>query len=370
MHITTSLILLSIIALIQAQTNDPIACYPTGVVNNATFYIFYSSNAYKYSIPTLNLEQNQTYNQLLCAPVSYFGNDTIVAAGDRANTNSTYISTDDLSIAGQNDTSAPYQYTFPTQCISNGTDEWCYNLNFTTTQVSITHTNYTDVIYLPINATNVVVWNFDSTNSNETNTIAYIATTTSAYRSSSDYTIYQVDLTNSSIVAGPIALNYTRSSGCPVQPSGCGVPVLLYFNADYNAAVYIWSIAEGGFQNEQFNFTVTVESYDFKCGNYYSVRLGESSNYTYSLVNGTCPGNDTSVTAAPVGEITTEALTEAPEEPSVEPAESVVAARHLRFERPAITSGSGKVSRAFGIICFGHVAFHAFVNAPIIKNFS
>ncbi len=247
-----------------------VTCYPSSA-QTATDILFvgYEKSSYKYTIPDLSLQISKSYNQFICGPASFIDN-TLTFAASQMNTNSTTLSVIDLSITGQSPNPAPFNTPFAVDCITVNDSEFCFgNANNVSSITRRTGGNIVETLQLPIADTQAYLIYADPVVTGR----IHVATHTCQYRGCSILQYYALSTSPSlSIARGPIALPHTVSSGCPVEPTGCGVDVLLSgtFNIKNDIVTYAWSISEDG------EFKVTIVAYDARCDVLNSVRIGST----------------------------------------------------------------------------------------------
>ncbi|KAL0486367.1 hypothetical protein AKO1_001989, partial [Acrasis kona] len=266
-----TLALLSIIALALAQqTYD---CYPTSAADGNYYYVSFQKDLYKYSKHDLKLVQKKTFSVNLCAPAT-IRDGILIFAGSNRNSDRSNIRAIDLALLSTESGAAPYTaalvgtsaqtqvaaiensiYTFVPNNGSNYVSKRYYNEE---QEVRVNLQSYSDTYG------NIVV---DPYVPNRLHAI----TQSCMYRGCDAYKYYRLE-SKYNLFRGSsgVRLNNTITSGCPVPPSGCGVPVLLSFQLSNDVANWVWSIA-----TDQ-GYKVYIENYDAKCNTKKQVLLGGS----------------------------------------------------------------------------------------------
>jgi hypothetical protein len=260
-------ILLATLLLATAITADTITvpCAPTAVAGTNSFFIAYLSDAYKYSLPDLNLQLHKSYNQQLCPPSSFSGSD-LVFAGDQLNDNSTKLSSSDLSIIAQSDSPAPNP-GLPYECKTIGSDQYCLYYDTGLSYIQRKNgDNVVESIKLPKNDTSAYYLDIDADIPSRLNLI----TVTSFGRGSTTMTYFGLNINPLTVVYGPKELPNTQGNGCPLPPQQCDVSVVLQISVRNDIVSYIWSILEDNI------FKVNVQSYDARCDIIRNVPLADS----------------------------------------------------------------------------------------------
>ena len=287
MNIAFIAFLLTLAAYASAQQ---IYCYPASVQSASNLYISFDSAAYKYSIPDLNRQVQRSYNQHLCYPATLNTNFVTFAASS-TNTNSTNLNANDLTVANQHNSAAPYRPSYSTDCVSMGSFSYCFmtanNVSFVQRKVGQT---VVETLTLPIYNTQA---EFITTDPDVAGRI-HLATKTCQYRGCSQLQYYALAVGPLRIYRGPKALPNTVNSGCPVEPASCGVDVVITGTLQVRNDIvsYIWSIS----QNNQYK--VTVVTYDARCDSFKSVALGQSLAAA-ARCGTTTSGPTTTTTAGP-----------------------------------------------------------------------
>jgi hypothetical protein len=258
--IITTLYIASV-AFVVAQD---ILCYPVSVQTSSHLYVAFESNAYKYALPSLHLETSKHYDQYLCTPGSVSGQE-ILFAGGITNTNSTIISSVDLSVMSQINQPAPY--TLRGSCISLGDEQYCYNFDngLSTFQRVKGFTDVLESISLPKNATNVRYLSFDPYISGRIQLTTY----TCQYRNCGQMSYYAIAMNPLRIVRGPFDLPNSEDNYCTVYLEQCTVPVLLDVNIRNDIASWIWAKNDNGLK-------INIQSFDPRCNQDRLTTIGES----------------------------------------------------------------------------------------------
>ncbi len=285
-----TILALAIIAITSVFAID-IGCYPSAVQSSSNqLYVSYNKNAYKYSLPDLNLKASKSYNQYVCGPATISSSNVRFAAS-QSNSNSTLVSGVDLSIVSQSNSAAPYPPAFSNLCVTVSGSNYCFD--YSNNHASITKKNGNTVVeslVLPI-ADN---GNYFITGDAAIAGRIHVATHSCQYRGCTQLQYYALATNPLRIIRGPIALPHTVFSGCPVEPKGCAVDVLLSGTVSVRDDIvsYAWSISDNG------DYKVSLVSYDARCNKFKNVRLGASL-----AVEARCSGAPTSApvtTKAPV----------------------------------------------------------------------
>ncbi len=291
-----SMLLLAAVTLMSTAfvAADDIICYPAAVQSPADLlFVSFQSSAYKYTIPDLSLQITKSYNQYLCGPGS-LANNVLTFAGNQENSNSTNLSVVDLSITSQSDQPAPYPNSYPTSCVTIGTDDYCFDYsNDRAAIVRKTGGQVAETIVLPVADTSAYGIITDPDVAGR----IHVATHTCQYRGCTQLQYYAIATNPMAIVTGPVALPGTVGSGCPVQPSLCSGDVLLTgtFNARNDIVSYAYS---NGANNE---FKVNLVTVDARCeGAVNSVVLGSTLQpVARCQVSTVAPSTDAPSTVAP-----------------------------------------------------------------------
>ncbi|KAL0476737.1 proline tRS [Acrasis kona] len=281
-----TLTLLAIIALTLAQQNYD--CYPTSTADGNYYYVSFQKDLYKYSKHDLKLIQKKTYNVNLCAPAT-IRDGNLIFAGDNRNSNRNNIRAMDLAFLSTERGEAPYGDT----PVGSGAQSQVVVIdNNIHTFVANNGSNYVSKRYYTSEEEEIV--NLQSYSDLRGNVLVdpyvpdrvHVLTQSCMYRGCDALKYYRLQ-SKYNVFRGSagVLLNNTFGSGCPVQPSGCGVPVLLSFRLSNDVANWVWSIATDD------GYKVYLENYDAKCNTKKQVLLGESLAAAPRCTNWATPSN-------------------------------------------------------------------------------
>jgi hypothetical protein len=249
----------ALIASLVFARQQEITSFPTGVVDTDNYYVVFQNNAYKYSLPNLNLVKSATYDVNLNQPGT-LDSGLLTFATSNENSASTTIKASDLTVSSKQNTPAPagdtpYYVFYANDCVTSGGDQYCWANNQITRKNG---DNTVSVITIEGNGTKVGYFRADSSISGRLS----LATQSCQYRGCSNLVYYRLDANPLAEVGTGVELPNTGSSGCPVQPDQCAVPVILDFHILNDVATWTWSISNNGV------YEVHVESYDASTGQF------------------------------------------------------------------------------------------------------
>jgi hypothetical protein len=271
-QMSISLVLLVVLALVRPSYQVNITCYPCAVSTGTTQFVGFEKAVYKYQLPELLLQNNQTnYTHPMCCPGNSNRRRLTFAAGPE-NLNSTMLDTQTLAvIAEQNYPAPPAPPRSYSQCVNSTGFSVCFVVENSTGYVERRQisNNLVQRIQLKKNDT---VSNFIKSGGLLSNRI-HLTTQSCFYRGCSNQTYYQLSIDPFRVLHGPVDLPQTGSFGCPVPPANCAVPVLLWFDVSSNICRWMWSIAPSS-----DSFQVTLQTYDVHSRSFFSALLGKSSS--------------------------------------------------------------------------------------------
>jgi hypothetical protein len=227
---------------------------------------------YKYQLPELLLQVNQTnYTHPMCCPGTSNRRRLIFAAGPE-NQNSTVLDTQSLAVIEELSYPAPPAppKSF-SQCVNFTGLSVCFVVENSTGYVERRKISNNEVQRIQLKNNNTVC-NFIRSGGLLSNRI-HLTTQSCFYRGCTNQTYYQLSIEPFRVVHGPVELPQTGSYGCPVPPNSCAVPVLLWFDVSSNICRWMWSIAPSADV-----FQVTLQTYDVKSHQFFSALLGKSSS--------------------------------------------------------------------------------------------
>jgi hypothetical protein len=115
--------------------------------------------------------------------------------------------------------------------------------------------------------------------------LLYVTGYTPNGRGADAFTYFEFTLSPFAIKKGPVSLEKTEGAGCPVTPRQCGVPVLLYMDANNGILSYVYSVSIDG--TPQPAFQINLVSYS-DCG--YATAQFDDINHKQPIVKG-CSGS-------------------------------------------------------------------------------
>jgi hypothetical protein len=281
------------LALFVAAATCAYDCYPTGARDANNYYVAFEKNIYKYSLPTLAVSKHATEATNLCAPATYAG-DLLTFATSQSNGAAVSLKSSDLSVASTSNSPAPYGDTpyyvaYQRPDVEVNGDKYAFASSGAANYITRTHNGVivgNSIQLSDYNGTNAAYFRVDPYISGRLS----LATNKCQYRGCTAQHYYRLNADPLSQVGKSVELPNTGSAGCPVQPDGCAVPVLLDFHLVNDYATWVWSI------KTETAFEVHVECYDARNDKFYSALFGAASTEVPSTV---APSTAAPSTAAP-----------------------------------------------------------------------
>jgi len=295
-----SIALALFLLFVGVQSNNN-TFYPVAIAANNHEYVAFGSYLFVFDFEGLNLTQSQNYSQnIISYPPISFDNSTL-HLGDGLQ-GSYEIDDETLELTQRADRVAPegqpiagsLGFLQSQYCVQDANNSsFCFQAG---NPATITKTDVEGV------NTTVTLGNYTSSRFlkvEEDSGLLHLTAEVILGRGGLDMDYWTFNLTGDfQIKTGPVTLNNTYISGCPVAPRGCGVAVLMYMDVYNGTVVYLWTIAN----SETFAYEIHLVTYNAENG--FVETFFDDSTYTPSLVNSkgpetTAPVEDNSTTEVP-----------------------------------------------------------------------
>ncbi|PRP89040.1 hypothetical protein PROFUN_02318 [Planoprotostelium fungivorum] len=276
MQHTNTMMILSILLFSTALAVNSNTFTPAAVRDgNTYFFTGFGPYLYTFNLPSLSLQKTDydasgSFGQ----PATFDGRYAYFSDG--GNGSYRLDTTNNLAFEYLANTPAPeatYDYYAANPVYDSANNSYTFNYGNATNNASIIKASPSGQVL----ATARLVgsqnpsegFSFLQTLSIQNDSLYVIASQQDGYRSTFDYDFFSLSSSDLSIHDGPVHLPGSGSSGCPVPPRQCGVPVLNSLSVYNGSVVYTYTISTsvGEVGNMTSGpFQVYVVSYNRDCG--------------------------------------------------------------------------------------------------------